>query len=187
MVMYLTAGLWWIIFYKQGDRMSKIKWMVMCVFIGVVLLFLAGALLQKGRGCPLMKPLAHKEWKHDEAALGLSPEQRAQMKALRDEFKVKRDALQAKIQIQREALRQELDGANPDRAKAEAIIQATTLLEQQRSMDHVDHVFKIRTILKPEQFQQLRQFHDQRIGQRGEHPRRHGFGPDNDQDAPQEK
>jgi Spy/CpxP family protein refolding chaperone len=99
-----------------------------------------------------------------EKAAGMTEDQRSRMKALREEFRGKQQALRDQMKVKKEALRQELDSNNPDRTKAESIAKELNALQGQASLNRIDEVFKIRTILTPEQFQKLKAFHEKNKG-----------------------
>lgn len=99
------------------------------------------------------------EMAEGEKAAGLSQEQRDKMKALREEFRGKQKASWEQIKARREDLRKELDSTNPDRGKAEALAKEINDLQGQAAISRIDEVFKLRSILTPEQFQKLRDFH----------------------------
>ena len=98
-----------------------------------------------------------------EKAAGLTQEQRDNLKALREEFKVKQQPLREQIRAKHEALRQELDSATPDRAKAEGIAKEIDALQSQATMSRIDEVFKVRGVLTPEQFKKLHEFHEKNM------------------------
>ncbi len=101
-------------------------------------------------------------WKDDEKALGLTPEQRTQMKAVREGAREKHKPLRAQVKAQHDALRKELDGDAPDRAKAEGIVMEISKIEQQLALSRIDQIFEIRKILTPEQDKQLRALHEKK-------------------------
>ena len=101
-------------------------------------------------------------WQEEENSLGLSEEQRAKMKTVREQAKEKQDAFRTQLKAKHEALGQELDAQKPDRAKAEAIVMELGALEQQMGLDRVDMIFQIRAILTPEQYQKLQALHEKR-------------------------
>ncbi len=101
-------------------------------------------------------------WQEDEKKLGLSPEQQAQMKAVRESFRAKQQALRGQIKAKHEALRQELDSNTPDRTKAEAILKDINSLQAQIGSNRIEEIFQIRAILTPEQFKKLKEFREKR-------------------------
>jgi Spy/CpxP family protein refolding chaperone len=154
--------------------MKRINWVCVVAVTAAVLFAAAGASLAAERGDGPGKPPSDKEWKQEQESLGLSPEQRAQMKALREEFRGKQSGVRDQIKAKREAIRQELDGTNPDRARAEAIIKEISVLEQQMEMNRVDEILKIRSILTPEQFQKLHQLHEKKAEKRAHSMNKNG-------------
>lgn len=107
-------------------------------------------------------------WKEEEASLGLSEEQRAQMKAVREGSMAAMKVLRSELKAKHEAVRQALDADVPDRAKAEAIVKEISVLEEKMGLGRVDTVLKIRSILTPEQFQKLQAFREKKKAERQE-------------------
>jgi Spy/CpxP family protein refolding chaperone len=101
-----------------------------------------------------------KQMAEGEKAAGISQEQREKMKALREEFRSKQKTLMDQVKAKREALRQELDSVSPNRAKAETLAKEINTLQGQTALNRIDEVFKVRTIMTPEQYQKLREFHE---------------------------
>lgn len=102
-------------------------------------------------------------WKEEEKLLGLTKDQRARMKVLREEGLASSKAIREGLKARREALRQELDGDNPDRAKAESLVKEIGGIEQQLATARIDQIFKIRQILTPEQAKKLRALHQKKM------------------------
>jgi Spy/CpxP family protein refolding chaperone len=101
-----------------------------------------------------------KQMAEGEKAAGISQEQREKMKALREEFRSKQKTLMDQVKAKREALRKELDSPNPNRATTEALAKEMNALQGQAALNRIDEVFKVRTIMTPEQYQKLREFHE---------------------------
>ncbi len=101
------------------------------------------------------KKQAHAQ--NDPWAIGLTEEQRTQMKALRDEGRTKTELLRAEVKTKKVALKEEMNAVNPDRAKAVAIVKDIVALEEQLSLLYIDDVFKVRNILTAEQYQKMRE------------------------------
>ena len=124
-------------------------------------------------------------WQEEEKSLGLTEEQRAKMKTLREAGKTQQEALRNDLKAKHEALRQELDAAKPNRGKAEAIVKDISALEEKIGLNRVDMVLKIREILTPEQYQKLQALHEkkkaemkkqQQMGKKPEGPHEHAEG-----------
>ncbi len=154
--------------------MKRKNWVYVFAMAGAVLLSVAGTSFAGERGDGPGKPPSDKDWKQEQESLGLSPQERVQMKALREEYRGKQGALREQIQAKHEAIRKELDGVNPDRAKAEAIIKEMSVLEEQMAMNRVDEILKIRAILTPEQFQKLHQLHEKKAEKRAHDMNKNG-------------
>jgi Spy/CpxP family protein refolding chaperone len=137
---------------------------IVCTLAGGLLFITAFPAHAEDRGGQMAPPAKDAQMEKDmaagEKAAGISQEQREKMKALREEFQKKQKPLREQIKAKHEALRQELDSANPDRAKAETIAKEMNDLQGQAASNRIDEVFKLRTILTPEQFQKLREFHE---------------------------
>jgi Spy/CpxP family protein refolding chaperone len=137
---------------------------ILCAAAGGLLFFTAVPSHAEEKGfhmdSPSEKAQMEKQMAEGEKTAGLSQEQREKMKALREEFRAKQKKFWDQIKAKREDLRRELDSANPDRAKAEGIAKEMNALQGQAALNRIDEVFKIRTILTPEQFQKLQAFHE---------------------------
>ncbi|MEI8012911.1 MAG: periplasmic heavy metal sensor [Candidatus Omnitrophota bacterium] len=83
--------------------------------------------------------------------LGLTPEQKNEIKAVRDEFKTIQQALRENLSRKNEALRLEMDADKPDRAKADAVVIEIKALQGRIVENRVDVVFKLRDIYTPAQ------------------------------------
>ena len=86
-----------------------------------------------------------------EEGLGLTPEQKNKIRTIRDEFKAKQLAIKNALNAKHEALRQELDGEVPVRAKVEPIVVEIKSLQGQLIDNRVEVVFKLREIYSPKQ------------------------------------
>ncbi len=105
-------------------------------------------------------PRGEERWKNEAKELGLTPEQSARMKALHDENRSSQEGLRAQLKAKDAALRQELDAAKPDRAKAESLVKEISVLEEKIGLARVDQALKAREILTPEQAKKLREWHE---------------------------
>jgi len=105
------------------------------------------------------------------ADLQLTDEQQAQMQKLHLQLEKKQAGIESEIKLKRLDLKEELLGANPDQAKIEKNIRAINDLQLQMKLTMVDHVFKAKAMLTPEQQKKFKQ-HLLRLG---------GDGPDRPQ------
>lgn len=170
-------------------------YLILCIAAGGLLFASAPACAEEkgGWASPEAKAKMEQAIAEGEKAAGISQEQRAKIKALREEFRSQQKALWDKIKAKREALRKELDSPSPDRGRAEAIAKDMNALQGQAAMNRIDEVFKVRAILTPEQYQKLRAFHEKNKdkfrekmkGRRkdGKGPRAGGSGPWHEKDG----
>ena len=150
--------------------MRKSQWLSFLIVSGVVVSLSAAAMaMDKTEGAGPEKGArmgheGHMDWQKDgdDKALGLSDEQRTQMKALRTETRGKMEALRADIKSKRQALGQEMESVNPDRAKVDALLKDVSALEVQIGQDRIDNIFKVKAILTPEQFKKLSEIREKR-------------------------
>jgi Spy/CpxP family protein refolding chaperone len=101
-----------------------------------------------------------------ENELGLTPEQQTKLQNLRTEFSAKQVKLQDDLRIAKASLQKELDSANPDRKKSDTLVASVNKLQAQVLSVRVDHVFAMRAILTPEQYQKLVQLREQKRQER---------------------
>ena len=109
------------------------------------------------------------DWKNEEKSLGLTEDQRAKMKIIREEAKAGQEALRTELKAKHEFLRKELDAASPDRGKAEGLVKEISGLEEKMGLGRVDMIFKIRQVLTAEQYQKLQAFHEKKRAEMKEH------------------
>jgi Spy/CpxP family protein refolding chaperone len=96
-----------------------------------------------------------------EEGLGLTPEQKEKIRTIREEFKSRQLAIKNALNAKNEALRQELDGDKPVRAKAEPIVVEIKALQGQLTDNRVDVVFKLREIYTPKQIKLIKERSEQ--------------------------
>ncbi len=146
--------------------MKYIKLLGFLVMAGVMVFLATGAMAAEN----------DVEWGGDRGgnALALTDEQRSQMKALREEGRTKMEVLRNEMKSKREALRKELDSDNPDRGKAGAIAKDILSVEEQLINGRIDMVFKVRSILTPEQYQKLREMREKKMAEIKEHRGKRG-------------
>lgn len=105
--------------------------------------------------------------------LKLAPEQKAGMDKLRTEFESRQKSLREELKAKREALRVILDGNSPGRAAADALGVEINTLQGAMMQNHIDHIFKIRALLTPEQYTRLEEFRkkhrEERKGEKKKH------------------
>ena len=92
-----------------------------------------------------------------DSALGLTPDQKTKMQALRESFTPAQKTMREDLKSKQTALREMLDSAAPDRAKADDLAREINLLQNKMMISHIDHIFKVRAILTPEQYKKLEQ------------------------------
>ncbi len=92
-----------------------------------------------------------------EDGLGLTPEQKENIAVIRQEFKAKQLAIKNALNAKHEALRQELDGDAPVRAKVEPVLAEIKALQGQLMDNRVDVVFKLREIYTPAQIKMIKE------------------------------
>ncbi len=92
-----------------------------------------------------------------EDGLGLTLEQKNKIRTIREEFKARQQAIKNGINAKNEALRQELDGDSPARARAEPIVVEIKALQGQLTDNRVDVVFKLREIYSPKQIKMIKE------------------------------
>ena len=90
--------------------------------------------------------------------IGLSPEQKSKMNALREAFESQQKTVRAELSKKKTALKTILDNDKPDRHQADALITDILTLQGSLMRSHIDHLFNIRAILSPEQFKKLEAF-----------------------------
>ncbi len=95
-----------------------------------------------------------------ENELGLTPEQQAKIKTLREDFRTRQDAMVNDLKMARAALQHELDSVSPSRKKADELALTVTKEQTQLLTSRIDHVFALRAVLTPEQYQKLIQIRD---------------------------
>ena len=96
-----------------------------------------------------------------EEGLGLTAEQKEKVAAIREDFKSKQLAIKNALNAKHEALRQELDGEAPVRAKVDPIIVEIKALQGQLMDNRVDVVFKLREIYTPQQIKMIKEHLEQ--------------------------
>jgi Spy/CpxP family protein refolding chaperone len=92
-----------------------------------------------------------------EDGLGLTLEQKNKIRTIREEFKARQQAIKNGINAKNEALRQELDGDTPVRARVEPIVVEIKSLQGQLTDNRVDVVFKLREIYSPKQIKMIKE------------------------------
>lgn len=124
------------------------------------------------------------EWLKD---LNLSADQKAKLKATRDEMKPVRDATMAQMKALREKAKTELLKANPAKSVLDDLAKQMGQVHQQMAMNEQENLLKIKSILSKEQFErilsrELIQGPAQRKGDKPGHEGRGGPGSKNDDD-----
>ncbi len=96
-----------------------------------------------------------------EKTIGITPAQKDQMKALREEFQLKQKPLQDAVNGKRLELAQELDGDMPDRARIEKIVNEINTFQSQLIMNNAEIVLRTRALMTPEQLKKVKQVRDE--------------------------
>lgn len=104
-----------------------------------------------GDGCSMGKELA------------LTAEQKADLKALREEGREGMKAYGEKMREQRKALKEELKKDSPDDRTLDKLAQDAGDLATEFVNARIDHMLKVKKVLKPEQFAKLLQ-HEMMMG-----------------------
>jgi Spy/CpxP family protein refolding chaperone len=138
-----------------GMKMTGVFNLCIASFLAAALIGQAGDVLAaKGSGVVTVveKKASLESVKSDlEDKLGLTREQYNKIKAIRDEFRARQMAIKNALNAKHEALRQELDGDAPARAKVEPVVVEIKALQGQLVDNRVDVVFKLREIYSPRQ------------------------------------
>ena len=96
--------------------------------------------------------------------LGLTPEQQAQFKTLREQGKGQGKELHQQMQAKKQSLMEYLKSPNATEAHAMEIQAEISALQNQMSTQRIHTWFQMRQILTPEQLQKLEQLHMQQPG-----------------------
>ncbi len=91
-----------------------------------------------------------------EDGLGLTPEQRDKVRAVRDEYKARREFLRNELNIRYEALRKELDADAMSRDRVDARAAEIKTIQGQLIDNRVDVVVKLRAVYTPEQLRMIK-------------------------------
>ncbi len=91
-----------------------------------------------------------------EVGLGLTVDQKAKIKTIRDEFKVRQQAIKSALSTKNEALRQALDADDLKREKVDAVVTDIKILQGDLVQNRVDVVFKLREIYTPKQIKLIK-------------------------------
>ena len=89
--------------------------------------------------------------------LGLTPEQAARIKSVREAFRARQQAIKDEISAKNEALRQELDSELPVRAKVDAVLVQIKALQAALLDSRVDVVFALRELYTPAQVRLIKE------------------------------
>ena len=89
--------------------------------------------------------------------LGLTPEQRNRVRAVREEYKAVQQALREDLSRQNEALRAAMDADNADRSTVDALAAQIKEIQGRLVENRVDVVFKLRGIYTPAQVKLIKE------------------------------
>lgn len=115
----------------------------------------------EGRGYEGRKIWGHKISEIHEQ-LGLTPDQKAQLKSHREKHRSQMEALHQQIKTKREQFTQELQKENFDLNKVKQIHSELKSLKAQMEDYRLDGILQVRQILTPEQFHKFRELKNQR-------------------------
>ncbi len=104
--------------------------------------------------------------------LGLTPEQQAQLKEMREKGKDQVKANFEQMRAKREAMQEELQKADFDPAKVKALQEELKAMHSAMADQHMEHMLAVRKILTPEQFKKFSEMKKNRghkEGEQGEH------------------
>ena len=136
---------------------------VLAVFFWGTTGYVVAGAAEAGSGIKDVKQL-ERAGQDPEKGLGLSEEQRTQMKALREASRAKMDELRAQIKVKSEALGQEMESPQADQAKAQSIVKEINALQAEMTSARVENLFKVKAILTPEQFAKFQENHKKNRG-----------------------
>jgi Spy/CpxP family protein refolding chaperone len=111
--------------------------------------------------------------------LGLTQEQKDQLKAAREEEGAKVKPLREQVRVKREELRKVFEGAAIDKAQAYALSDAITSLEDELMHLRVDNIISLKQILTPDQFKKMQEKIKKRHAEMGR-KMKEGRGPKRD-------
>lgn len=111
--------------------------------------------------------------------VGLSPEQRQKVQAIREQGRAQSEALRQQLETKQQAMMRYLQSSNADEAQARTLNADINRLQQQLSEARLKTWFSIRQQLTPEQLEKLKALKAKRgAGHPGaSHPRPKGGGP----------
>ncbi|MBF0619189.1 MAG: Spy/CpxP family protein refolding chaperone [Candidatus Omnitrophica bacterium] len=132
--------------------------LVAMVLTGTVLGAVPSFAEQKAAAPTAVQPAAAK----DEIDLGLTPEQREKVKALKDSFQAELQAIANASRVKRNELKMALDQDKLDRKAIDKLVAEIGDLDARRLTAQVDQVFKMREVLTPEQFRKIQEYKEKR-------------------------
>ncbi|NLE64836.1 MAG: periplasmic heavy metal sensor [Elusimicrobia bacterium] len=100
--------------------------------------------------------------------LRLTDEQKETIRTVRQEFKEQNRAAVDKLKEQQDALRAEMEQETPSLANAQAIVAEINRLQGQVMSNRIEHLFKVREVLTPEQYGQLKEIRERRRERKGD-------------------
>ena len=102
----------------------------------------------------------------EEDDLGMTDEQKAKIRALRQEFRKERVRAQAELRIQRMELADLMRAENPDRAAIARKLKENSEARNAQMLARFDHRQEIRSLLTPEQQAKMKEMRKGRRGHR---------------------
>ncbi len=92
-----------------------------------------------------------------DGGLGLTPEQKDKIRAIRDEYKSRRDFLKNELNSRYEFLRKALDADTLTQEKIDPMVAEIKTIQGQMVDNRVDVVIKLRAVYTPEQIRKIKQ------------------------------
>lgn len=89
--------------------------------------------------------------------LNLTPEQKAKIDAQREAQKEKNKAVRDQLKVKMQALHEEISKPATDRAKLDSLIAEVNILKGQLFVQHIEGVLGMKEVLTPEQFAKMQE------------------------------
>lgn len=126
--------------------------------------FAAGSSHESSQFRPSNLPPAERDARRKEmqSKLGISDEQSAKLKAIREHNHGKAEQLHQQMRLKRQALMEYVSTPNSDPEKARAMQQEIDQLQKQISNLRMDAWFEMRKVLNPEQLRQMQSIREKR-------------------------
>jgi Spy/CpxP family protein refolding chaperone len=126
--------------------------------MSVFLLCIVGVVLGAGVAAAAEKVTSVEAVQVDlEDGLGLTQEQKDKVRAVRDEYRSRRELLRNELNARYEALRKELDADTVVREKVDPMVAEIKTIQGQLIDNRVDVVLKLRAVYTPEQLRLIKE------------------------------